>query len=684
MTGSEPGSPQQTKTSDAEERRQVVIAVENGEATRPAARLLEALGDVNWRVRKEAVRVASAQAVRLGMMTGLIDAISQGENVGLRNAALEVLIALGSDAAQVLLEVLPTAPEASRRFILEALVCGGDRRVVPTLIDAVKSDDAIISATAMDALATIGGQQAEQAIRDELRSKDPFRRLAAIDGLNKLGAEIAWQELSPLLEDRLVRRVALVALGRCTQREAVAPLIKALCDSSNHVVSAAAIALSKLYDGPKEVSQEVQTRVRALGPSVLSVLRSLLDNGPTEIREAMSIILCLAQDKNSLLGIIALAAYDMLPGRALDALTLWSKPAVRSLLELFESGTAVALPAPTLELACLVASNAAPEDPALRDEIHKAIVQASNSADPELVLSATRCMERWGTGSDAHALVELAQISPQEVAETAGQALMALAKREPESVREAIQRIPMEGPASPQLLAVVAEVGGDSAFETLKAALLSQDDAIRETAVTGLARLGGSHIAEVVAFSLADESPRVQVAAATALGRLRDEAGRPVGADALLANVESDTPGIQVAVAQALGETGDPRAIDALRRMARSRIPGVTVTAMEGLRRLGDTRLDELLIDALDHEDEEAVKQALLTLSERRGSGALGYLCTALEHESWDVRRLAAEILGKLGDRNAINPLQMRRLVETDELVCSAVEEALAALGEGR
>lgn len=682
MTGSDPGLTVPNDSLDAEDRRQVVLAVENGEIVRPAARLLEALGDRDWRVRKEAVRVASEQAVRLDMLSSLVAAISQGDNVGLRNAALEVLIALGSDAAQVLLEVLPNAAEGSRRFIIEALVCGGDRRVVPTLIEAVSGDDPIIASTALDALATIGGSHAEEAIRRELRSTDPFHRIAAIDGLNKLGVEVTWRELAPLLEDRLVRRVALVALGRCRQPEAVAPLIKALSDKSNHVVSAAVTALAKLCDSSISVAHAVRGQARLLLPSARTALERLLDSGATEVREAVSVILCLAQDQEALPGVVTLAAYDMLPASALDALVQWGNPAVQVLLDLFDRHDGATTLAPALELACLVASKSVIDDPALEKRIRETLHRASNSADPDVVLSAARCMEQWAEGSDASSLVELAQIAPEEIAQAAGHALMALARRSPNSLKDAIQRIPLEGPGCPQLLAVVAEVGGKSAFETLTASLSSGDPAIREAAVTGLARLGGSRVAEVVAFSLADESPQVQSAAALALGRLRDESDRPVGTDALIAAIDNDTPGVQVTVAHALGETGDPRAIEALRRIARSRTPGVTVTAIEGLRRLGDCRLEELLIDSLEHDDEEAVKQALMALCEKPDSKTLEHLSRALEHEAWDVRRLAAELLGKLADREAIKVLQVRRLVETDELVGLAVEQALVALGE--
>ena len=74
---------------DAEVRRRAVVrAASDQGGPALAVLLMRALGDEDWRVRKEAAHAAVRRAEELAMMEPLVHAICQGENVGLRNAAL--------------------------------------------------------------------------------------------------------------------------------------------------------------------------------------------------------------------------------------------------------------------------------------------------------------------------------------------------------------------------------------------------------------------------------------------------------------------------------------------------------------------------------------------------------------------------------------------------------------------
>ena len=126
---------------DPEARRRAVLASAEDLDPNLGAVLLGALGDSDWRVRKEAVHVAIARAQELGMIDPLVQAICQGENVGLRNAALDVLETLGKAAAPALIAALPDVPEHARKFVVEALGESGGLEVVEELAKAAVSDD---------------------------------------------------------------------------------------------------------------------------------------------------------------------------------------------------------------------------------------------------------------------------------------------------------------------------------------------------------------------------------------------------------------------------------------------------------------------------------------------------------------------------------------------------------------
>ena len=70
--------------------------------------------------------------------------------------------------------------------------------------------------------------------------------------------------------------------------------------------------------------------------------------------------------------------------------------------------------------------------------------------------------------------------------------------------------------------------------------------------------------------------------------------------------------------------------------------------------------------------------EALGKIGDKR---AVEPLIKALGDKKWYVRRAAAEALGKIGDRRAIDPL-VNALGDINQFVCKAAAEALEALGE--
>jgi HEAT repeat protein len=673
------------RSDDAEVRRQAVIAIgQSPEREGLGACLLEALGDAQWRVRKEAVRVAREHAVQLQIVPALVAAISQGENVGLRNAALDALQELGTPAAEALLEAFPGASEDARRFMVEALVCSSDERVVSTLEKASDDRDSIVAAAAMQALASMGGKQAERALKRQLQDEDSFRRMAALDGLIRLDAAVEWEQIEPLLADRLARRAALGLLARCERPEAVAPLVQALSDRSTNLVASSAVSLSRLLDGPLEVIDEVHRQLAGLSETVCERLRALSREGALEVRQAASQVLMLARDQASLPAAVELASMDALPRATLQSLRPWGKTPVRSLLTLVDSPDERTR-AVALELACdLTRELGAGGDPELRREIRNSLRQGIESRDSNVALSAARCLGEWGEEQDAEALVAAAENGTEEVARACGRSLLSLAERARDAVRKAVGRARLQGANSAPLAAVMGNLGGPDALARLKTALGSQDPSLRRQAVAGVAKLGGTEAADLVTFFLADENLDVQVTAAGALGSLRDREGRPVGSDALLAALRSGPPAVQAAAARALGETGDSRAEPALRERVRGDDPAVALAALEALGQLGSPDLDDLLVEALSSPDEEVVKQALIAMGDLGSERAVERIAIALEHPGWDVRRLAADLLGGLRRREAAGALLARLETETDELVRDALRKALAELeGEG-
>jgi HEAT repeat protein len=219
----------------------------------------------------------------------------------------------------------------------------------------------------------------------------------------------------------------------------------------------------------------------------------------------------------------------------------------------------------------------------------------------------------------------------------------------------------------------------DVAF--LSRALSAENTLVRRASAEALAEIASPLGLEAVVFALTDEDRSVQVAAVRALGRMRAEDGSSVGLGQLLVLVErSEDEALIVAAIRALGDAQDARSVGVLRNLARSGPPRRAVAAIEAVARLQDPRRVDALIDALGHPDAEVVKAALRALADEVDARVLPHLGACLDHEAWDVRRLAADLLGHSGGQAYVGTLRAKLAVEAEPLVKEAIQRALSEL----
>jgi len=669
---------------DAETRRRAVLSL----ASEPPSGivcelLLRALGDEDWRVRKESAQVALRRARELSLIEQLVQALCQSDNVGLRNAALDVLEELGEEAAPALIAALPNAPENARKFVVEALGEAGGPLVIFELKQAALSSDVNLAGEAIEALARIGGPEAEAVIRSRLGASDPFLRLAALEALNRRDAAMSWEELEPLIEDRMLRRVAIAALGRTGRAEALDPLFSALDDPALHTVGAAATAIVKLVRNSSMVRERAMPRMHALGARARAGLAALL-GGATEVelRRAAAELLAYAKDEAALGQIIVQLTLDAASPETLMALREWGEAAVAPLVALASTLEPPEERAVALELAADLAAVSQNRKMPLNRLVRDSLRPALHDHDPVVVAAAARSLGPYVEAADAETLVQCALSVDAEVARSAARALEALVVTERDAVERAIRGVEVETAQAAALASVLAMLGGPEALDRLRGLLSADEPHTRRAALHALGRIGGARAAQMVALALADENSDVQVAAAQVLGRLRDERGGVPGASELMLAVQSEHAQVRAAVARALGNTGLLMAVEPLCDLLRDDDGGVAIAAIDGLGQIAGDTLADKLKDALIHPDREVVKAALRALAATRDPDAPSELIAALAHDAWDVRQVAAELIGDLRVVSARPALAAQLARESDDLARAALSDALRSLAE--
>jgi len=644
--------------------------------------LLRALGDSDWRVRKQAIEVARWLTPSPELLNGLLCAFEPGDNVGLRNAAVEALGAFSESAVQALASKLSSLDADGKKLAAEALA----RTLLPSALDALRpllaDDDPNVRAAAIEAVATVGGAAAPEAfeiLAAVLRRpvEVDFVRLSALDGINRLGSLLPWASIEAMLQDPVLERSAFAAAGRSAHPEALPALLSAFSCARGGGV---AVVLAALVEYARTAAQN-PLLLRGEPPSAVAVTRLLelatSKNDDLPSRKA-ALIVSGALGIEQIAPIAAESLSDVrLLAEADESLSLLGSKAVPALL-----GRA-AKADPDTRAACieivagLADANAAPLAVAQ-------VLAWMTGAPPVVVRAGLGAITLLGDASCfATVSAWLVNEEAQSAAETA---LAALAQRYPDAARSIARSAKAEG-AEAHAAAVIQSVLPAPVRETvaqdvayLSLLLSNSAKAVRRAALAGLGNAGSELGAHAAAFALTDEEPDVRYAAVLALSRLRTADGVLSGLGKLLELVEkSDDEELVAAALGALAEAGDARVLSVLRPLVRSASPMVAVAAIEALARVPDARRIEALIEGLSHPESEVVKASMLALGDTIEPRVLAHFGACLDHDAWDVRRLSADMLGRAGGDSANALLRARLSSEDNPLVREAISRALEA-----
>jgi HEAT repeat protein len=668
---------------DPEDRRQAVARLADVSGEIVVAPLLRALGDEDWRVRKEATAVACAHAPSAEVLRGLVDAFLPGDNVGLRNAAVEALAPYGQAAVDALSNVLPTLDADGRKLAVEALGKTGVRLALLVLRPLLTDEDANVRAAAAESVAAIGATCLDAAVpllEQCLEAQDGFVRLAALDGLNGLGVVLRWPRLRGLLGDPVLERAVLLAAGRSGHADAAPVLVRALEQRPSATWKAALSALAEFVSASEPTRRAAVESLRELsGPARERLL--LEASGVAEDlelrRAALLLTGALPSAEAAEVAADALGD-DRVAMIAEQALAFLGAVAVPALVARSRSG-ASSERALCVELLGQLADEAQPE-PALT-----AIRAALLDESPEVLASALGALAPIGDAACQKLAAEwLCRDVGASVRKAAGAALSALAKRHPEAARELARTCAPDGPESQVAALIVAAIGEpvrgtlEEEVALLSQALAAESVHVRRAALDAFAALACTLGVEAVAFSLSDEEREVQLAAVRALGRMRAEDGSVAGLQNLIDLIaRGQDDDLVVAAIQALGQAGDSRALGVLKPLVRSDAAVLAVAAVEALGNIADPRRLEALTSALSHTDAEVVKAALRVLAHERDPRVQAHVGACLDHEAWDVRRLAADLLGDIGADRSGDLLRAKLSIEPEPLVKDAVQRAL-------
>ncbi|MDF3066094.1 MAG: repeat protein [Polyangiaceae bacterium] len=674
-------------SSDPEERRRGVSRIAELPPSARVGPLLSALGDDDWRVRKEAIGIIADLGPEPDLVSALVDVFEPGDNVGLRNAAVEALGSFGAAAVEALAARVPKLDADGKKLSIEALGRSGEAAALPVLRPLVDDADPNVRVAALEALGAIGGERVEAAralLVSRLDEARPLETLAALESLATIGAGLPFAMVERWLQDPLLGRPSLSLAAQSGDPKAAPPLLRALLSSQE---PEPVCALAE-YVGASELARRAaSSELRQAGERAERVLLGWLaprDGDVDCVRASLTVVgaLGIASGARSAVGWLADPRCYAEADQALFLLGAGSIPELLVGSQSSEGETAAA---------CLDLLGRLPSD-AVTPEVRRTLSSALTASSADVVRAALGALTRVGDSACLPELVRL--LAEPALVASAEPALIAVSQRYPEDALSFVQLGSLHGSSPHATALIVAALGPRGKLTSLDSAelsafsmrlLMSTSHDERRAALLAIGALTSPEALDSVRFALADEEQAVRLEAVRTLGRLKGKDQSSVGVPALLEVVaEARDSVLLLAALRALGESSDPRALPVLGPLVRSSDARVAVAAVEALSRHADARRLSSLFDGLHHAEAEVVKAAMLAIAAEPDPRVVVHLGACLDQSAWDVRRLAADLLGRAPNEASAALLRARLAVEQDPMVKDALSRALESTGQRR
>lgn len=658
---------------DAEVRRRAVLELPRLHGDNAATLLMRALGDLDWRVRKEAVQTAPRIASRDVVIRHLVEALQNRNDIGLRNGAVEALVAVGREVVGHVVDALRVLDEDGRKLAVETLAQLPDLAAIDALAKSLDDKDANVQVAAAEALGRAAGAgepgrtQAMDVLIRVLGRNVPLLSLAALSSLRQLDVVLPFEILEPLVDEPLLRRVAIEAASGSTDSKAVAALATAVGDFSPQISRQAALGLARSVESSMDDRATLLFAETSLGalPAAGARLRELArDIDDPSARGAALLLLGLLREPSDVELLVEALAQEDVAERAELGLELFGEEAVKPLVAVGRTAAPFARGA-AISMLPLVDRGSAPDAVAvLRDSLL--------DPSPDVVVAALRSLASVGAAGDIRHVFEMSERGDLRVLPAKNAALAALSGRFPEQARALLVGMDPHGESALAGCVVIEALGrmglgtpSDEAFAEV--AVAHRDSRVRRGAVEALAAIASEEAVRMVSFALADEEEQVALAAIRALGRLR--AIRPLAQ----LMTSSKNPVVVGSALRALGEADDEVQLSHASALASSADFALASIAIEAIGQSTANGREQALSGALTHNDPQVVCLALSELVRLHGDRSREALAWAIEHPSGEVRQHAAELLGQEGSEEARTLIRARLVREDDPLVKEAL-----------
>jgi len=602
--------------------------------------------------------------------------VRNNDNADLRNGAMEVLVSFGRLSVPRLVKLLLDEDNEVRNFAAVMLGDIGSREAVGPLVRALGDRDVNVSHGAAEALGKIGDRAALLPLLELLKG-DFWLQYAAITAIGAMRDFRAVPHLLNLLDNELLAGAVMRALGEIGDPRALFPLCTILPYLDDTLAGQAAIAIVaisrqsnetlKYKNSLTELSQpgQLQQLISAKG---LGRLHALLGKrADREIVEAVVTLLGWVGDSSALDSFYPLLDNpDYMPVVESAILSLGA-PAAASLLSALDHPNDNVLLVALRSLRWLGERGA--------DRLLARYIASPNEA---IRIEVLETVKNCPAEEMLPGLYELLLQGSDAISSLAAEALGSFPLNR---LRPFLDAITASTEASERKLAArllgCLQSGGVMDIFTILAA--DNEPEVRSEALKAAGQQKMTDALPVLGQALADPEMNVREAAVFALA----EFGAPHFTEELLLLLHEDDEQLDYAVIRALGMMRAAEAGSALLAYLQDgKVPrNLEYSIMETLGRINCIAASALISSRyLQHPDPDLRRLAVETLGKLGDRQSLDGVAHAAQDPHWSVRVAALHVLGRSGGAGEL-PLLLAAMEDRDFLVR---KNAILALGDLR
>ncbi|NOQ52169.1 MAG: hypothetical protein GQ578_08160 [Desulfuromonadaceae bacterium] len=616
---------------------------------------LRGLADEDWRVRKESVTIYLQLPDAASRARLILEQLAHPENAGLRNAAIELLIGLGSQIVPVLLEALSASTSEIRKFIVDILGEVDSCDAVPQLLPLLHDPDQNVCYAAVETFGKLKAVAAVPALLDCLDESDTGLRFAIFETLAAIAENVPVERILPYAEDNLLRKPVYLCLGQLGNPAAIPILMNGLADPLRKTREVALLSMGRLVQSlPLDRLPEPEVDSTA----TVEQLVKYLESEDLKLRRAACYSLSLFAEPGIVKQLLPLLAEEDLRSDVVNAAKRVPQKALCCLAKSVDLQDKETLYLIFLlgELGCV--------------EVADLAISGLQSEDPQVRFASAQALGKIAAVKAVRPLGDALADPIPEIREVVTESLRQIGRRDGDAMLKTILPY-LDSPDAALRVLAVKSLGALSSNSSVEGYLLQAcKDAVPEVRCEVLRSLSGhqsQRLLSGLSLALTDEVADVRRLATSALAAFPLQKSSPILEHAL---IDSD-PWVRMAAIRAL-TPGDAEIIHRFIEHALNDSVGlVVIAALETAHRLLPAEASGYLHHMLTHEDHEVVATAVRLLLQAAEEEQL------IAHERVQVRKTVVIELQQYPSERWQHLFQYRLVEEAENSIRQLLQEAL-------